>query len=124
MQSSGISMVSTLKTQLASLGFLRQGLIGLAIVTMLIPIVEWLVIQLLGEISEHSLLALSAGLIAPVMAPMLIVVILLDFIMSKVRAADDPTNSGDLYRMIGRVDTITIVVMLVFWVPFFMSLRS
>lgn len=124
MQSSGISMVSTLKTQLASLGFLRQGLIGLAIVTMLIPIVEWLVIQLLGEISEHSLLALSAGLIAPVMAPMLIVVILLDFIMSKVRAADDPTNSGDLYRMIGRVDTIMIVLMLVFWVPFFMSLSS
>jgi hypothetical protein len=117
-------MVSTLKTQLASLGFLRLGLIGLAIVTMLIPIVEWVVIQLLGELGEHSLLSLSAGLIAPVMAPMLIVVILLDIIMSKVRAADDPDGSGDLYRMISRIDTIMIVVMLVFWVPFFMSLRS
>jgi hypothetical protein len=117
-------MVSTLKTHLASLGFLRQGLIGLAFVTMLIPIVEWVVIQLLGELGEHSLLSLSAGLIAPVMAPMLIVVILLDIIMSKVRAADDPEGSGDLYRMISRIDTIVIVVMLVFWVPFFMSLSS
>ncbi len=117
-------MVSTFKTQFASLGFLRQGLIGLAILTMLLPMVEWVVIQLQGELAEHSLLTLSAGLIAPVMAPMLIVVILLDVIMSKVRAADDPVGSGDLYRMISRIDTIMIVVMLVFWVPFFMSLSS
>ena len=117
-------MTSTLKTQLASLGFLRLGLIGLAIVSMLIPMVEWLVVQLVGELSEHSLLSLSARLIAPVMAPMLIVVILLDIIMAKVRAADDLTGSGDLYRMISRVDTILIIVMMVFWVPFFISLTS
>ena len=117
-------MISTLKTQLTSLGFLRQGLIGLAFVTMLFPIVEWIIIQLLGESGEHSLLSLSAGLIAPVMAPMLIVVILLDIIMSKVRAADDPDGSGDFYRMISRIDTIVIVIMLIFWVPFFMSLTS
>ena len=117
-------MTSTLKSHLASFGFLRLGLIGLAIVSMLLPIVEWLAIQLLGELSDRSILSLSAGLIAPVMAPMLIVVMLLDIIMAKVRAADDHTSSGDLYRMVSRVDTILIIVMLIFWVPFFISLTS
>lgn|GEM_PF-1053769 len=117
-------MISTLKVHLASLGFLRLGLIGLAIVSMLIPLLEWLVTQATGELPEGALLSLSAGLIAPVMAPMLIVVILLDVIMAKVRAADDPTNSGDSCRKIIRVDTIVIIIMLVYWVPFFVSLAS
>lgn len=117
-------MILTLKTQFASLGLLRQGLVGLAIISMLIPMSEWVVIQLVGELSEHSILALSAGLIAPVMAPMLIVVILLDIIMAKVRAADDQTSSGDLYRMIGRFETRLIIIMLVFWIPYFISLTS
>ena len=117
-------MTSTLKTHFASLGFLRLGLFGLAIVSMLIPIIEWLAIQSVGELSEGSMLTLSAGLIAPVMAPMLIVVILLDVIMAKVRASDDPTGSADLYRMISRVDAVVIIVMLFFWVPFFISLTS
>ena len=117
-------MTFTLKTHFASLGFLRLGLIALAIVSMLIPMIEWVAIQLMGTLAEGSLLALTAGLIAPVMAPMLIVVILLDFIMAKVRAADDPTALGDLYRMISRIDVIVIIVLLIFWVPFFISLTS
>ena len=117
-------MISTLKTHFASFGFLRLGLIALAIASMLIPMVEWVAIQLMGELLEGSLLSLSAGLIAPVLAPMLIVVILLDAIMAKVRAADNPTSSGELYRMVSRVDTIVIIVMLIFWVPFFVSLMS
>ena len=115
-------MISTLKSQFLSFGFLRQGLVGLAITTMLLPMVEWVVVQLMGELNEHSLLSISAGLIAPVMAPILIVVLLLDMIMSKVRAADDPGDSGSVHRAISRFQTILIVTMLVFWVPFFMSL--
>jgi hypothetical protein len=44
--------------------------------------------------------------------------------MSRVRAADDPGSSGDLHRAISRFQTILIVIMLVFWIPFFMSLTS
>ncbi len=117
-------MTSTLKSNLASFGFLRLGLIGLAIVSMLLPMVEWIAIQLIEERLDDSLLSLSAGLIAPVMAPMLIVVMLLDVIMAKVRASDDHTSSGDLYRMVSRVDTILIIVMLAFWIPFLISLTS
>ena len=117
-------MVSKLKSQLLSFGLLRQGLIGLAIATMLLPMVEWVVVQLVGELTERSILSISAGLIAPVMAPILIVVLLLDIIMSKVRAADDPGESGDLHRAIIRGQTIMIVIMLVIWIPFLMSLGS
>lgn len=117
-------MTSNLKTLSASFGFLRLGLLSLAVISMLIPAIGWVAVQLSGELSDHSMLALVGGLIAPVMAPVLIVVILLDFIMAKVRAADDPTPSGDNYRMISRVDTILIFIMLIFWVPFFISLTS
>lgn len=117
-------MTSTLKTQFLAFGFLRQGLMGLAIATMLLPAIEWVVVQLAGELGERSFLSIAAGLVAPVMAPILMVVLLLDVIMSKVRAADDPDNSGDLHRTISRVQAILIVIMLVFWVPFFMTIRS
>lgn len=117
-------MFSTLKSHILSFGFLRQGLVAMAIASMLLPMVEWVVVQLVGELAERSILSLSAGLIAPVMAPILMVVLLLDVIMSKVRAADDPESSGDLYRAISRFQTVLIVIMLVFWVPFFMSLTS
>jgi len=94
----------------------------MAIISMLLPMLEWVLVQLTGELTERSLLSISAGLVAPVMAPILMVVLLLDMIMSKVRAADDPGSSGDLYRTISRFQTVLIVIMLVFWVPFFMSL--
>ena len=113
-----------MKTQFASFGFLRLGLIGLSIVSMLIHIIEWMTVQMVGELAERSLLALSANLIAPVMAPTLVIVLLLDVIIAKVRAADDSTSSGDLYRMISRFDTLLIIVMLLFWVPYFVFLVS
>lgn len=49
-----------------------------------------------------------------------VVVLLLD-VITKVRAAGE---SGDLHCAISRGQTIVIVIMLVFWIPFFMSLRS
>lgn len=117
-------MTSNPKTLSATFGFLRLGLLTLAMISMLIPTIEWVVIKLWGDLPDYSLLSLGGGLIAPVMAPVLIVLILLDFIMAKVRAADDPTASGEHYRVISRVDSILIFIMLIFWVPFFISLTS
>ena len=96
----------------------------MAVASMLLPIAEWVLVLLGGELTEHSILSISAGLIVPVMAPILVVVLLLDMIMSRVRAADEPGSSGDLHRAISRFQTILIVIMLVFWIPFFMSLTS
>ena len=112
-------MFSTFKTQLASVGFLRLGLFGLAILSMLLPIIEWAVVQMIGELEERSVLALSAGLIAPVMAPTLILIVLLDIIMAKVRASSAPTGSDSVYIAISRVGTLLIIIMLLFWAPYF-----
>jgi len=112
-------MVATFKTQLSSLGFLRLGLIGLSLLSMLLPIFEWVVIQFSGQIAERSALGFSAQLIAPVMAPVLIVVILLDIFMAKIRTADDPTGAGIFYKTISRIETILIIIMMAFWVPYF-----
>ena len=113
-----------MKTQLASLGILRIGLISLAFISILIPVLEWIVIQISGPLPEGSVLGLSGGLIAPVMAPMLVVVILLDVIMAKARASDEPESSGDKLRMVSRLGTIVIFLMLLFWIPFFILLVS
>jgi hypothetical protein len=86
---------------------------------MLLPIVEWAVIQFIGPVPERSVLGLSAGLIAPVMAPVLVLVILLDIIMAKVRVADDSVGEGALYKTVTRFETILFVAMLLFWIPFF-----
>ena len=115
-------MFSNLKTHLLELGFLRQGLFLLAVATMLLPTIEWLVIQSLGELDKYSILAISAGLIAPIMAPILIVLILLDVIMSKVRVADDAQGEGVRYRVIIRLEVVLMLAMLAFWIPFFISL--
>jgi hypothetical protein len=112
-------MVATLKTQLSSLGFLRLGLIGLSLLSMLLPIFEWVVIQFSGQTAERSVLGFSAQLIAPVMAPVLIVVILLDIFMAKIRTADDPKGVGIFYKTVSRIETMLIAVMMAFWVPFF-----
>lgn len=117
-------MTSNLKTLSASFGFLRLGLVALALISMLIPTIAWVVSELWGELPDDSFLGLVGGLIAPVMAPVLIVLILLDVIMAKVHAADDPTASGDQYRLISRVESYLILIMLLFWVPFFYSLTS
>ena len=86
---------------------------------MLLPILEWAVIALIGEVAERSVLGMSAGLISPVMAPVLLIVILFDIIMAKVRTSDDPTGVGVTYRTISRIETLLIIVMFLYWVPFF-----
>ena len=117
-------MISSPKTLPVSFGFLRLGLFALAIVSMLIPATAWVIVNFTGELPEHSLFALSARLIAPVMAPMLIVLILLDIIMSRVKAADAPDQTGDIYRLISRIEVLLIIVMLIFWIPYFIFLIS
>lgn len=112
-------MGTTFKTQLLSFGFLRLSLISLSVLSMLLPLVEWAIIQMVGEVAERSALGLSAGLIAPVIAPVLVLVILLDIIIAKVRVADDSAGEAVLYKKIIQTETILFVTMLLFWIPFF-----
>lgn len=108
--------------KLASLGFLRLGLFGLAILNLLLPAGYWLAEMLIGGVIEPSLVSIIATLVAPVMAPILVVVILFDYIMSRVRAADEQGELRLHYRSICRIELMLIGLMLACWIPFFVTL--
>jgi hypothetical protein len=62
--------------------------------------------------------------IAPVLAPLFIVVILFDYIMSRVRAADADGELRGLFVSIGRIELAVIGICLLFWVPYFIFLMT
>lgn len=117
-------MAETLRsgTRLASLGFLRLGLYGLAILNMVIPACYWLVETLKGSAIDQSLVSIIATLVAPVMAPILLVVILFDYVMSRVRVADEQGDLRAYYLLICRIELLLIGIMLAYWIPFFIML--
>jgi hypothetical protein len=103
-----------------SLGFLRLALFALVLVNVLIPAVD----LLLAPAGEQGLWPVLAGMIAPVLAPLLTVVVLFDYIMSRVRAADAEGALRAHYRRICRVELAVMGITLLFWVPFFIDLMG
>ena len=103
---------------LPALGFLRIALFILALLNILLPLIEILV-PLTTRDNEHQFWSLMTGIIAPVMAPLLIVVILFDYIMTRVRAADADGELRTKFIRIGRVELAMLGLMLLFWVPYF-----
>lgn len=108
------------KFRLAELGLMRQVLLGLALINILLPVLHAL--GLSAANAERSLWEVFATLIAPVMAPLLAVVILFDYIMSRVRAADSEGDERARFAAIARLELIIIAISLIFWAPYF-SLR-
>ena len=107
---------------LNSLGFLRLALLLLALLNMLLPIINAQLAPLSAVSGERSVWEIFASLIAPIMAPLLVVVILFDYIMSRVRAADSSGALRARYLAIGRIELIVIAITLAYWIPFFVSL--
>ncbi len=106
------------KFRLAELGLMRQVLLGFALLNMLLPILHWL-----GPAAttgaERSLWDIFATLIAPVMAPLLLVVVLFDYVMSRVQAADASGDEQARFAAIARLEFTVIAISLVFWGPYF-----
>jgi hypothetical protein len=96
--------------RLASLGFLRLGLYGLALLDILIPACYWLVETLAGSAIDESLVSIIATLVTPVMAPILLVV------------ADEQGDLRAYYLLICRIELLLIGVMLAYWIPYFVML--
>ena len=93
-------------------------LLSLALLNILLPLIEML-IPFTATDDEHHLWSVMTGIIAPVMAPLLIVVILFDYIMTRVRAADADGELRTGFIRIGRVELAMLGLMLLFWVPYF-----
>ena len=107
-----------------TLGFLRLALIILTFVNLLIPIVDSQLVTDAGSGGRHSLWNIVATYIAPVMTPLLVVVILFDYIMSRVRAADSESEERSQYIFIGRIELAVIAITLFYWIPYFIALMS
>ncbi len=109
---------------IAVLGFLRLALIILAFANLLIPILDSQLASETGSAGDHSIWDIIAIYIAPVMAPLLVVVILFDYIMSRVRAADAEGEERVRYVFIGRVELAVIAISLLYWIPYFIALMG
>ena len=105
-----------------SLGPLRLALIALTLINMLLPIINLQTGS--TAVSYHGLWNLLATVIAPTMAPLFVVVLLFDYIMSRVRAADAEGETRALYTKIGRIELAVMALSLVFWIPYFINLLN
>ena len=103
---------------LRSLGFLRVALITLALLNCLVPLIAMLFPFVL-EGDKHSFWSVLITIVAPVNAPLLMVVILFDYIMSRVRAADSEGSERSHYIRIGRIELAVLGITLLVWVPYF-----
>jgi len=116
-------MTSKHTNWLAALGFLRIALLGLALVNVLLPLIG-IVFPLEAVEHERNLWTVMTTVVAPVLAPIFVVVILIDYIMSRVRAADADGEQRALFVSIGRIELAVIGISLLFWVPYFVLLMS
>jgi len=108
---------------LPALGFLRIALLGLTLLNVLLPLTG-IVFPLVAAGHERNLWTVLTTVVAPVLAPLFIIVILFDYIMSRVRAADADGEQRALFVSIGRIELAVIGFSLLFWVPYFVLVLS
>ena len=102
-------------TLLKSLGFLRLALIGLALINILLrPAPETAV--------ARSGIEIIPTLIAPAAAPILLMVILFEALMSKIRASDATGEESRKFSRIMWVEIATAAIMAIAWLPYFIAL--
>ena len=103
----------------ASLGFLRFSLLLLALLNTVIAFIyQWL----MDKDEPATVFDSALALIPPVMAPLFIVVILFDYMMSRIRASDSEGETRAQFRMIARLELMVIVLTALYWIPFLISL--
>ncbi|MDH3387188.1 MAG: hypothetical protein OEN02_04715 [Gammaproteobacteria bacterium] len=115
-------MLSWFRSLVTILGFLRLGLLGLALVNIALPIIYALINPETGTDVAYSGWGSIPTLVTPVLAPLLLVVVLFDAIMSRVRVADAQGAERAKYLAIYRIELLSIGIMLAYWVPYFLSL--
>jgi len=111
-------MTSHTDNLLSTLGFLRIGLLVLALLNILPPLID-ILLPVTASTDGHSFWSVLTSVIAPVMVPLLMVVLLFDYLMSRMRAADAAGSERASYVTIGRIELAFLGITLLFWVPFF-----
>ena len=98
-----------------SLGFLRLSLLGLALLNIAFRPTPGTEVVLAGS-------EVITTLIAPAAAPILLLVILFDALMSKVRAADSAGEDAANFTRIMLIELATAFILVIAWFPFFVAL--
>ena len=113
-------MITNDTLNLPELGVLRGALLIGSLINILVPAVGLALITLV-EGSDSGLLAEITYVITPVMAPLFIVVIFFDYVMSRLRAGDTEADPEECayFASVARVEGFAITLSLLFWVPYF-----
>ena len=102
-------------TLFKSLGFLRLSLLGLAILNIALRPEP-------GAAVVHTGPELIATLIAPASAPIILMVIMFDALMSKVRASDTDGQEETDFTRIMFIELAMAVILVIAWFPYFVAL--
>jgi hypothetical protein len=106
------------------LGPLRIGLLVIAALVTLLSAIDWLLFRPPGSGIGNGLWDLASGVIAPTLAPMVLVLLLFDWIMSRFRASDDEDPDAPRFRRLQRIAGIALLLSLGYWVPYFAVMTS
>ena len=103
-----------------SLGAMRIALIALALTNTLVPLLYAQFGQPSG--AERDLWQVIANMVTPVLAPLFLVVLLFEYVMSRVRASDCEGAQRARFIAIGRIELAVMAITTALWVPFFVRL--
>lgn len=109
-------MWNEVKNLLATFGPLRWSLIAMVVADMLLRPQP-------GAIHEFEGVYIATDLLAPVMSPILFMLLLLDAIMSMVYRSDKTGKVRARYLVIALFDLSLAILFLLYWLPFFKSLN-
>lgn len=107
---------------LGLLGWLRSSLFIAALIIIVLSASEWVLFNSPGQGSFQTLWDILSGMVAPVLAPLFMVVIFFDWIMSRLRASDTEGEEGTKLQRIARVELTVLFLMALYWVPYFVVL--
>ncbi len=106
----------SIKALLKAFGPLRLALITLVIVDMLLRPVP-------GSPVNFEGIAMVSNLLAPVMSPILFMLLLLDTMMSAVYRSDKSGETRKYYTVIVLVDLFLAITFILYWIPYFKALN-
>lgn len=98
-------------------GFLRLALLTLVLLDMLMRPVP-------GMTPDYEGFHVLTNLLAPVLSPILFMLLLLDAIMTGVYLSSVPVERKPAYRVILLTDLVVAICFIAYWVPYFKAINS
>jgi hypothetical protein len=98
-----------------SLGFLRISLLALGVINSFLSPEP-------GTPINHEGLEVITTLVAPAAAPIIIMVILFDVLMSKIRASDSSGEESKKFKTIMWTELAVVAFMIMAWLPYYLAI--